>query len=83
LEVRITIANTLLIAVAEVATCDHQVGNGIRFISMLQEDMEQLRLFLDEYEKNNTVAVEVFVDDQHELSPKSEFRPCPGWVGGV
>jgi hypothetical protein len=79
LEVRIRVANTLLIAVAEVATCDRQVGNGIRFVNMLQEDMEQLKLFIEDYERNNPALLDAVVRDEPDLKLKSELRPWPVW----
>jgi hypothetical protein len=45
LDLQLSIGNTVLIAAAVVA-CDPQVGNGIRFISMLPEDRETLEAFL-------------------------------------
>jgi len=45
LDMQLSIETTVLIA-ATVVTCDPQVGNGIRFISMLPEDREALEAFL-------------------------------------
>jgi len=45
-DLQLSIENTLLIA-ATVATCDPQVGNGIKFIRMLPEDREALEAFLE------------------------------------
>lgn len=50
LELKLQLENTLLI-VASVATSDPQVGNGIRFMRMLPEDIEELRKFLATAEK--------------------------------
>jgi c-di-GMP-binding flagellar brake protein YcgR len=50
LELKLQVDGTLL-ATATVATCDPQVGNGIRFTRMLPEDVEELRAFLDAAEK--------------------------------
>ena len=49
LELKLQLVNTLLI-VASVATSDPQVGNGIRFMRMLPEDIEELRKFLESAE---------------------------------
>ena len=46
LDLQLSIETTVLIA-ATVVTCDPQVGNGIRFIRMLQEDREALKAFLE------------------------------------
>ncbi len=46
LDLQLSIGTTVLI-VAIVATCDPQVGNGIRFVRMLTEDREALRAFLE------------------------------------
>lgn len=45
LDMQLSIETIVLIA-ATVVTCDPQVGNGIRFISMLPEDREALEAFL-------------------------------------
>jgi hypothetical protein len=45
LELQLSIETTVLI-VAIVATCDPQVGNGIRFVRMLPEDRITLEAFL-------------------------------------
>ena len=50
LELKLQVDGTLL-ALANVVTCDPQVGNGIQFIRMLPEDIEELRAFLDAVEK--------------------------------
>lgn len=52
LEIRLQLESTLLI-MAEVVTCDPQVGNGIRFSRMLPEDFEALRSFLEAAENEN------------------------------
>jgi len=83
LEVRIRVSNTLVIAVGEVTTCDRQVGNGIRFTNMLQEDMEALKLFLEEYERDHPAPLNIVADDQQEVHASSELRPWPGWPGGI
>jgi len=46
LEIKLQLEGTLLI-LAIVATCDPQVGNGIRFTRMLEEDIEELGAFID------------------------------------
>jgi len=46
LELKLQIEGTLLV-MATVVTCDPQVGNGINFVKMLPEDIEELRAFLD------------------------------------
>jgi hypothetical protein len=83
LELRIRVANTLVIAVGEVATCDRQVGNGIRFTNMLQEDMEALKLFIEDYEKDHFAPLNIPADDQHEVKANSELRPWPGWPSRI
>jgi PilZ domain len=50
LELKLQVNGTLL-AMATVATCDPQVGNGIKFTRMLPEDVEELRAFLEAAEK--------------------------------
>jgi c-di-GMP-binding flagellar brake protein YcgR len=44
-------ANGTLLILGKIVTCDPQVGNGIQFVKMLPEDIEQLRTFLDEIQK--------------------------------
>jgi len=44
-------ANGTLLILGKIVTSDPQVGNGIQFVKMLPEDIEQLRTFLDEIEK--------------------------------
>ena len=44
---RLQTNNTLLI-LAKIVTSDPQVGNGIQFLKMLPEDVEELRIFLDD-----------------------------------
>ncbi|MGB8010551.1 MAG: PilZ domain-containing protein [Terriglobales bacterium] len=39
--------DTIVLVAATVATCDPQVGNGIRFSRMLSEDQEALKAFLE------------------------------------
>jgi len=46
LDLQLSIETTVLIA-ATVVTCDPRVGNGIKFIRMLQEDREALKAFLE------------------------------------
>ena len=46
LELKLQLDGTLLV-LATVVTCDHQVGNGIKFTRMLPEDIEELRNFLE------------------------------------
>jgi c-di-GMP-binding flagellar brake protein YcgR len=46
LDLQLSIETTVLIA-ATVVTCDPHVGNGIKFIRMLQEDREALKAFLE------------------------------------
>jgi c-di-GMP-binding flagellar brake protein YcgR len=40
-------ANATLLILGKIVTSDPQVGNGIQFIKMLPEDIEELRSFLD------------------------------------
>jgi len=53
LELKLQVNGTLLV-IATVATCDPQVGNGLKFTSMLDEDVEELRTFLAAAEKEAT-----------------------------
>jgi PilZ domain len=46
LDLQLSIETVVLIT-ATVATCDPQVGNGIRFIGMLPEDRDALKVFLE------------------------------------
>jgi len=46
LDIKLSIQSTVLIS-AIVVTCDPQVGNGIRFNTMLAEDREALAAFLE------------------------------------
>jgi diguanylate cyclase (GGDEF)-like protein/PAS domain S-box-containing protein len=46
LDIRLSIQTTVLIS-ASVVTCDPQVGNGVRFNTMLAEDREALAAFLE------------------------------------
>jgi hypothetical protein len=50
LELKLRLEGTLLL-LGTVVTCDPQVGNGIQFTKMLPEDLEELRLFLEDAEK--------------------------------
>jgi PilZ domain len=45
-ELKLEANNTLLI-LGKIVTSDPQVGNGIQFVKMLPEDIEELRLFLE------------------------------------
>jgi len=45
-ELKLEANNTLLI-LGRIVTSDPQVGNGIQFVKMLPEDIEELRLFLE------------------------------------
>ena len=55
-------ANGTLLILGKIVTSDPQVGNGIQFVKMLPEDIEQLRTFLDEIQKeaaeNETAELE-------------------------
>lgn len=44
-------ANATLLILGRIVTCDPQVGNGIQFVKMLPEDIEELRLFLEDIER--------------------------------
>jgi PilZ domain-containing protein len=50
IELKLQVDGTLLV-LAEVATSDPQVGNGMRFTRMLPEDIDELRAFLESAEK--------------------------------
>ncbi len=53
LELKLQLENTLLI-VASVVASDPQVGNGIRFMRMLPEDIEELRAYLATADKSES-----------------------------
>ena len=44
-------ADVTLLILGKIVTCDPQVGNGIQFVKMLPEDIEELRAFLDRIQK--------------------------------
>ena len=44
-------ANATLLILGKIVTCDPQVGNGIQFSKMLPEDLEELRMFLENIQK--------------------------------
>lgn len=46
LEMKLQVDGTLLV-LAQVVTSDPQVGNGVKFIRMLPEDIEELRAFIE------------------------------------
>jgi hypothetical protein len=49
-------ANSTLLILGKIVTSDPQVGNGIQFVKMLPEDIEDLRAFLDQVQ--NEAAAE-------------------------
>ncbi|MCU1317299.1 MAG: PilZ protein [Candidatus Acidoferrum typicum] len=49
-ELKLEANNTLLI-LGKIVTSDPQVGNGIQFVKMLPEDIEELRLFLEQVQQ--------------------------------
>jgi hypothetical protein len=49
-ELKLEANNTLLI-LGKIVTSDPQVGNGIQFVKMLPEDIEELRLFLEQVQE--------------------------------
>jgi hypothetical protein len=51
LDLKLQLENTLLVT-ATVVTSDPQVGNGIRFDSMLPEDLEELQNYLKALEQS-------------------------------
>jgi hypothetical protein len=44
-------ADATLLILGKIVTKDPQVGNGIQFVKMLPEDIEELRTFLDRVQK--------------------------------
>jgi hypothetical protein len=44
-------ADATLLILGKIVTKDPQVGNGIQFVKMLPEDIEELRAFLDRIQK--------------------------------
>ena len=44
-------ANATLLILGKIVTCDPQVGNGIQFSKMLPEDLEELRMFLENIQR--------------------------------
>jgi hypothetical protein len=61
LELKVQLDDTLLI-IAKAVTCDPQVGNGIKFLTMLPEDLEQLRAFLDSVAQQDEAEAEKKAD---------------------
>jgi c-di-GMP-binding flagellar brake protein YcgR len=57
LDVTMQVGESTLIAAGEVVTCDRTVGNGIRFLRMLPEDLEELDRFLLAATLNENTAV--------------------------
>ena len=47
LDLQLSIETTTVLIAATVATCDPQVGNGMKFVRMLPEDRETLEAFLE------------------------------------
>jgi c-di-GMP-binding flagellar brake protein YcgR len=64
-ELKLQLAGTLLV-VGSVVTSDPQVGNGIHFTKMLPEDIEGLRAFLDDAQK------------EAEAKAKEQEKPAGG-----
>jgi len=56
-ELKLETHATLLI-LGKIVTCDPQVGNGIQFIKMLPEDIEELRTFLERIQSEAAEAEE-------------------------
>jgi hypothetical protein len=55
LDLKLQLEGTLLIQ-AKVVTCYPQVGNGIQFVKILREDLEELSAFLDSLAKQQERA---------------------------
>jgi len=51
LDMKLQVDGTLLV-LARVVTSDPQVGNGVKFIRMLPEDIEELRAFIEARRKS-------------------------------
>jgi PilZ domain len=50
--------NTTLLILGKIVTSDPQVGNGIQFVKMLPEDIEELRTFLERIQNEAAEAAE-------------------------
>ena len=57
LDIALEVGESTLVAAGEVVTCDPAVGNGIRFLRMLLEDVEELDRFLEIAAANDNNAV--------------------------
>jgi c-di-GMP-binding flagellar brake protein YcgR len=58
LDLQLSIETVILLVVATVVTCDPQVGNGIRFSRMLDEDKKVLDAFLEAVQQEQEHAQE-------------------------
>jgi c-di-GMP-binding flagellar brake protein YcgR len=58
LDLQLSIETVILLVVATVVTCDPQVGNGIRFSRMLDEDKKVLDVFLEAVQQEQEHAQE-------------------------
>lgn len=61
LELKLQLTGTLLV-LATVATSDPQVGNGIKFMRMLPEDVEELKAFLEAAQKETAEKEAATID---------------------
>ena len=52
-EVRMRVGQATVIALAVIATCDPQVGNGIQFVTMLPDDFGELKAFIQAAEETD------------------------------
>ena len=69
-EIRVRVGDSLLIAVARVVTSDPQVGNGIQFLNMVDEDREELRLYVEaaaKDESGDTASTITVVDNEYQI----------------
>src|ERR1700688_2691083 len=66
-ELKLEANNTLLI-LGRIVTSDPQVGNGVQFVKMLPEDIEELRLFLEHIQRE---AAEKEAGDKEAAEKKS------------
>ena len=71
LELKLQAGVTLLI-LATVVTCDPQVGNGIHFTKMLPEDIEELRAYIQQVQKE---------EEAQKENPGAEGQNMPGQDG--
>ena len=73
LELKLRLNGTLLV-LAEVVTCDPQVGNGMHFTKMLAEDIEELRAYLEAAEREAAGEKETAKEDAARKDAADEAK---------